>query len=80
MEVLQEVIQGIQVRGKEVEKWERKAYWVSMINKSGNVHRIKALGIDTITSAIQPVDISGVIDLLKVSLRDVTRQAGPINP
>ena len=43
------------------------------------MHRMKALGITTITSAIQPVNISGVIHLLKVPLRDVTYPEGPID-
>ena len=38
-----------------------KGLRVTMVDKQGNKHSMKALGINTITSAIHPVDISGVI-------------------
>ena len=64
----QEVIQRSQVCGREFEEWEMKANWVTMVDKDGNTHHMKALGIDTITYAIHRVNISGVIHLLKVPL------------
>ena len=75
----QDVSQRIQVCGREFEDWETKAYLVTMIDKNDTKRRMKALGINTITSTFYPVDISGVSHLLKVPLRDVTRPAGPVN-
>ena len=75
----QEVTQRIQVCGKQFEEWETMAYWVIMIDRFGQQHRMKALGIDTITSSIHPVDIKGVIHLLKVPWKDVARPSGPVD-
>jgi hypothetical protein len=53
----QEVIQRIQVCGRDFEDWETKAYWVIMIDRDGVKHKMKALGIDRITSDIKAVEV-----------------------
>ena len=75
----QEVIQRVQVCGREFEDWNTRAYWVVMIVREGVEHKMKALGIDTITSEIEAVEIRGVIHLLHVPLCDVERPHGPVD-
>ena len=41
------------------------AFWVVMFDKHGQHHKMKALGMNAITSNIQPVDINGMVCLLK---------------
>ena len=70
------------LKGQEVtefKEWKNKAYRVTMVDMHGTKHRMKALGIKTITSAIYPVNISRAIHLLKVPLQDVARPAGPVD-
>ena len=53
------------------------AYWMVMINKHGDHQKMKASGIDAITSNIQQVVINGVVRLPKVAWKDIAR---PIRP
>ena len=75
----QEVIQSIQVCGRDFEDWETKAYWVVMIDRNGVEHKMKALGIERITSDIEAMKVRGVLHLLHVPLCDVERPHGPID-
>ena len=55
------------------------AYWMVMINEHVDRQKMKASGIDAITSNIQPVDINGVVRLPKVAWKDVARPIGPVD-
>jgi hypothetical protein len=50
-----------------------------MIDRDGVEHKMKALGIDRITSDIEAVEVRGVIHLLHVPLCDVERPHGPVD-
>ena len=50
-----------------------------MVDNYSNHHKMKALGIDTITSNIHPVYINGAVYLLKVLWKYMARPIGLVN-
>ena len=55
-----EVRQLVQVCSKKYEEWETIAYWVVMVEKLADHNKMKALGINKITSDIQHIEINGM--------------------
>ena len=53
---------------KEYEDWDTKAYIVHTVGGKGRVPMLKALGVDTITSRLEPVNVGGLMHMCKAKL------------
>ena len=53
--------QWIQTAGRQFEKWETTAYFISLVDRQGNVHKIVAYSISVITSSVEAVKVDGLV-------------------
>ena len=56
-----DVSQWVQVASKPWELWKTKIYLVPLVDKFGNIHRVKCFGAESITSKLEKVYIDGVV-------------------
>ena len=53
--------QWIQTAGRQFEKWDTTAYFISLVDRQGNVHKIVAYSITVITSSVEAVQVDGLV-------------------
>ena len=53
--------QWIQTAGRQFEKWDTTAYFISLVDRQGKVHKIMAYSISVITSSVEAVQIDGLV-------------------
>ena len=59
--------------GGKPEKWKTKAYWITLVYKQGEVHKVLAYSMDHITMGLNYVEINGLAKLFqKIKPSDIT--------
>ena len=59
--------------------YQTKMFLVPLINRSGQVVKINAFGIGSITTDMLPVDMRGAAKLFNVKMQELRRPAGPVD-
>ena len=56
-----------------------KQYWLPLLKKSGEVHKVLCIGMDRITEDVGMVDVREAAGLFKVDVADVSRPKGQVD-
>ena len=71
-----EVMLGLQTTGREAETMKTFAYWVRMIDRCGNVEKVLAYEMESITAALGKIDVSAAKKLFS-QIRDMSEVERP---
>ena len=75
------VVLSMQVTGRASNTWNTYAYWVKLVDRCGDVHRVLAYQISSITAPLGKVEVEAAMRLFPhlKNLADVTRPEGEID-
>ena len=73
-------VQLVQTSNREPEAWNTKAYWVLVVDKKGQRHKVFAFEVDQITAPLERVDIRPALESFHgVKEEEIIRPSGPVN-
>ena len=74
--------QWVQTAGREFEKWDTTAYFIYLLDREGNYHKILAYSIPVITSSVEYTSVDGLeifFKQIKVQKQSLARPSGQVD-
>ena len=73
-------VQLVQTSNRKPEDWNTKAYWVLVVNRKGQRHKVFAFEVDQITVPLERVDIRPALESFPgVKEEEILRLTGPVD-